>query len=113
MILSVSGYTIGTNLSRCVQFTKFSIFREIPRNLVISATNRENQGLPRHRDILHFPRYITISCSFLISNFDGDIDQRSSGPMGINHYKWESVVTNGDQSLQMGINRYKSEDQSL
>ena len=33
--------------------------------------------------------------------------------MGINRYKWGSVVTNGDQSLQMGINRYKSEDQSL
>ena len=64
-------------------------------------------------DIWHFPPYIAICCSFLIVNFGGNIDQRSDGPMGINRYKWRSVVTNGDQSLQMVINRYKSEDQSL
>ena len=83
---------------------KFSLFCDKPRKSRFTATNR---------DILHFPRYMAISCSFLIGNFGGNIDQRSSGPMGINRYKWGSVVTNGDQSLQMGINRYKSEDQSL
>ena len=88
---------------------KFKIFRKIPRNLVISATNRENQGLPRQT---------TIFCIFrdIIGNFGETIDQRSSGPMGINpinRYKLGSVVTNGDQWLQMGINGYKSEVQSL
>ena len=80
---------------------KFSIFREIPRNLVISARNRENQGLPRQtaifcifRDISQFPvRFSSVILAGTLIR--GQVD------------RWGSIVTNWDQSLQMGISRYK------